>query len=252
MTAPSLILLNRGAPDPRVSRVIRGQVAVATTPGKVRRVRLRPADPPATESAVRAIERADLVVLGPGSWFSSVLPHVLVPDLFAALAATAARKVLVLNLGPEPGETAAVVREALRLGYRAVDTAAAYRNERGVGEAVRECPDYVFVTTKLWNADHGYDEALRAHDKSLERLGIERIDLYLIHAPWPWSAIGSDHRAGNIEVWKVFEELYSSGRARSGARKGSQAAWAASVVMSRKVVPTCMTLRPVSNFSAIA
>ncbi|KQU02988.1 hypothetical protein ASG56_19425 [Rhodococcus sp. Leaf7] len=91
--------------DPRVSRVIRGQVAVATTPGKVRRVRLLPVDPPATEQSVRAIERADLVVLGPGSWFSSVLPHVLVPDLAAALRRTDSRKVLVLNLGPEPGET---------------------------------------------------------------------------------------------------------------------------------------------------
>lgn len=91
--------------DPRVSRVIRGQVAVATTPGKVRRVRLRPADPPATDQALRAVDRADLVVLGPGSWFSSVLPHVLVPDLSAALRSTDATKVLVLNLAPEPGET---------------------------------------------------------------------------------------------------------------------------------------------------
>lgn len=91
--------------DPRVSRVIRGQVAVATTPGKVRRVRLRPEAPPATDQAVRAIRRADLVILGPGSWFSSVLPHVLVPDLAEALGSTHARKVLVLNLGPEPGET---------------------------------------------------------------------------------------------------------------------------------------------------
>lgn len=91
--------------DPRVSRVIRGQVAVATTPGKVRRVRLRPVDPPATELAVQAVEQADLAILGPGSWFSSVLPHVLVPELAAALRTTRARKVLVLNLGPEPGET---------------------------------------------------------------------------------------------------------------------------------------------------
>ena len=91
--------------DPRVSRVIRGQVAVATTPGKVRRVRLRPSDPPATEQAVTAVGAADLVVLGPGSWFSSVLPHVLVPELASALRTTEARKVLVLNLGPEPGET---------------------------------------------------------------------------------------------------------------------------------------------------
>ncbi|MCJ0902388.1 uridine diphosphate-N-acetylglucosamine-binding protein YvcK [Rhodococcus sp. ARC_M6] len=92
--------------DPRVSRCIRGQVAVATTPGKVRRVRLLPASPPASPEAVTAIGKADLVVLGPGSWFSSVIPHVLVPELVEALSATAARKVLVLNLAPEPGETA--------------------------------------------------------------------------------------------------------------------------------------------------
>ncbi|MFE4499884.1 uridine diphosphate-N-acetylglucosamine-binding protein YvcK [Rhodococcus sp. NPDC056743] len=92
--------------DPRVSRCIRGQVAVATTPGKVRRVRLLPASPPASPDAVDAIGRADLVVLGPGSWFSSVIPHVLVPELVEALSSTEARKVLVLNLAPEPGETA--------------------------------------------------------------------------------------------------------------------------------------------------
>ncbi|OBJ36854.1 hypothetical protein A5630_06050 [Mycolicibacterium mucogenicum] len=92
--------------DPRMSRVIRGQVAVATTPGKVRRVRLLPGDPPATRQAVDAIMSADLVVLGPGSWFSSVIPHVLVPQLLAALQATEARRALVLNLAAEPGETA--------------------------------------------------------------------------------------------------------------------------------------------------
>ena len=92
--------------DPRMSRVIRGQVAVATTPGKVRRVRLLPGNPPATRQAVDAIMAADLVVLGPGSWFTSVIPHVLVPDLVAALQATPARRALVLNLVAEPGETA--------------------------------------------------------------------------------------------------------------------------------------------------
>lgn len=91
--------------DPRVSRVIRGQVAVATTPGKVRRVRLIPTNPPATPQAIAAIESADLVVLGPGSWFSSVIPHVLVPQLLAALATCTAQKVLILNLAPELGET---------------------------------------------------------------------------------------------------------------------------------------------------
>lgn len=92
--------------DPRMSRVIRGQVAIATTVGKVRRVRLLPSDPPATRQAVDAIMSADLVVLGPGSWFTSVIPHVLVPELAAALSATPARRALVLNLAAEPGETA--------------------------------------------------------------------------------------------------------------------------------------------------
>jgi uncharacterized cofD-like protein len=87
-------------------RVISGQVAIATTVGQVRRVRLLPADPPATRQAVDAIMSADLVVLGPGSWFTSVIPHVLVPQLAAALQATTARRALVLNLVAEPGETA--------------------------------------------------------------------------------------------------------------------------------------------------
>lgn len=89
--------------DPRVSRCIRGQVAIATTPGKVRRVRLIPSDPPASPEATSAIEHADVVVLGPGSWFTSVIPHVLVPELREALVYTRARKVLVLNLAAEPG-----------------------------------------------------------------------------------------------------------------------------------------------------
>jgi uncharacterized cofD-like protein len=92
--------------DPRMFRAIRGQVAIATTPGKVRRVRLLPGDPPATRQAVDAIMSADLVVLGPGSWFTSVIPHVLVPGLADALQATSARRALVLNLVAEPGETA--------------------------------------------------------------------------------------------------------------------------------------------------
>jgi uncharacterized cofD-like protein len=92
--------------DPRMSRIIRGQVAVATTVGKVRRVRLLPSNPPATRQAIDAIMAADLVVLGPGSWFTSVIPHVLVPQLKEALQATAARRALVLNLVAEPGETA--------------------------------------------------------------------------------------------------------------------------------------------------
>ncbi|MFP5021391.1 gluconeogenesis factor YvcK family protein [Pseudonocardia phyllosphaerae] len=85
---------------------IRGQVAVASTPGRVRRVWLRPDEPPACDEAVRAVREADVVLLGPGSWFTSVLPHLLVPGLRDALLETAASLVVLLNLEPEPGETA--------------------------------------------------------------------------------------------------------------------------------------------------
>ena len=91
--------------DPRVIRLVRGQVAVATTPGSVRRVRLIPSHPPGGRDALNAIDSADVVTLGPGSWFSSVIPHLLVPDIVHALAATDALKVVVLNLTAEPGET---------------------------------------------------------------------------------------------------------------------------------------------------
>lgn len=86
-------------------RRIRGQVAVATTPGRVRSVELVPTDPPACPEACLAIAAADVVVLGPGSWFTSVIPHLLVPDLRVALEQSPARRVLALNLAPQPGET---------------------------------------------------------------------------------------------------------------------------------------------------
>jgi uncharacterized cofD-like protein len=91
------------APD-EVSTV-QGQVAVATTPGEVLEVSLEPADPKACPEATRAIGEADWVVLGPGSWYSSVIPHLLVPDLRAALAATPGNVVVTLNLEAQPGET---------------------------------------------------------------------------------------------------------------------------------------------------
>lgn len=92
--------------DEGAVRLIRGQVAVASTPGRVRRVWLRPERPAPCPDAVAAVRDADVVLLGPGSWFTSVLPHLLVPGLGEALTATAARRVVVLNLAPQPGETA--------------------------------------------------------------------------------------------------------------------------------------------------
>ena len=101
------------------------------------------------------------------------------------------------------------VLAALRLGYRHIDTAKLYGNEADVGAAVREgvVPrEEVFVTTKLWNADHGYDRALRAFDESLARLGLEYVDLYLIH----WPVAGR-----RIETWRALEKIAKDGRAWS-------------------------------------
>jgi len=92
-----------GKPDSLT--IVRGQVACATTTGRVRSIALIPADPPACPEAVQAIGEADWVVLGPGSWFTSVLPHLLVPELATALVGTRARRLVALNLAPQPGET---------------------------------------------------------------------------------------------------------------------------------------------------
>ncbi|MGH8889949.1 MAG: gluconeogenesis factor YvcK family protein [Acidothermaceae bacterium] len=92
--------------DPRAVRTVRGQVAVATAEGQITSVSLVPSEPPACPEAVAAVLDADWVVLGPGSWFSSVLPHLLVPDLADALVSTSARILVALNLAPQPGETA--------------------------------------------------------------------------------------------------------------------------------------------------
>jgi diketogulonate reductase-like aldo/keto reductase len=110
-----------------------------------------------------------------------------------------------------PDDTAAAVAHALRTGYRSIDTAAAYRNEAGVGEAVRSsglAREDVFVTTKLANDQHGHDTALRAFEGSLARLGFDYVDLYLIHWPIP-------SRNLYVETWQALTEIKADGRARS-------------------------------------
>jgi 2,5-diketo-D-gluconate reductase A len=97
-------------------------------------------------------------------------------------------------------ETPAAVNHALEAGYRHIDTARAYRNEREVGEAVRAWPDAVYVTTKVWNGDQGREEATRAFDASFERLGLDHVDLYLIHWPLPT-------RDRYVETWEALIEL---------------------------------------------
>jgi 2,5-diketo-D-gluconate reductase A len=107
-----------------------------------------------------------------------------------------------------PEDTAEAVRHALEVGYRHVDTAKAYENEAEVGEAVRAFGEHVYVTTKCFNSDHGHDEAKAAFDASYERLGLDHVDLYLIHWPVP-----SQDRY--VETWKAFIELSQTDRLRS-------------------------------------
>ena len=119
---------------------------------------------------------------------------------------------------PDGSEAYDAVRSALDAGYRHIDTALAYGNEESVGRAVRDSGvdrGEIFITTKLPAEIKDAEGARRAFEKSQRGLDLGVVDLYLIHAPWPWDAIGTDHREGNIEVWKVFEELYQGGRARS-------------------------------------
>jgi 2,5-diketo-D-gluconate reductase A len=108
-------------------------------------------------------------------------------------------------------QTTAAVADALEAGYRSIDTATAYGNERGVGRALTSSGlprEELFVTTKLWNADQGYDSTLKAFDTSLAQLGLDYLDLYLIH--WPAPALGRYQ-----DTWRALETLREQGRVRA-------------------------------------
>jgi diketogulonate reductase-like aldo/keto reductase len=110
---------------------------------------------------------------------------------------------------PRGAVTRAAVQAALDAGYRHVDTARIYGNETDVGAAIRESGvprERIFVTTKLWNDDQGYDSALRAFDASLGRLGLEYVDLYLLHWPVP---------RRRLDSWRALEKIFEEGRARA-------------------------------------
>jgi 2,5-diketo-D-gluconate reductase A len=110
-----------------------------------------------------------------------------------------------------PEETKQAVTEALRCGYRLIDTAQGYQNEEGVGAAIAESDvprDELFITTKLTNSEQGYDTTLTAFDGSMEKLGIDVLDLFLIH--WPQPMFDQ-----YVDTWRAFEKLLADGRVRS-------------------------------------
>ncbi|WP_329568948.1 aldo/keto reductase [Streptomyces sp. NBC_01361] len=108
-------------------------------------------------------------------------------------------------------EAEKAVATALEAGYRSIDTAAIYGNEEGTGKAIAAsgiAREKLFVTTKLWNADQGYDATLRAFDASLDKLGLDYLDLYLIHWPLP-------SKDSYVDTYKAFEKIYADGRAKA-------------------------------------
>lgn len=107
---------------------------------------------------------------------------------------------------------------ALKCGYRHIDTAHAYGNEASVGRAIKDSGlkrEEVFITTKLESHIKTYDETIAHFEESLKNLGVDYIDLYLIHAPWPWSNVGLDCTPGNIEAWKAMVKLYNEKKIRA-------------------------------------
>ncbi|MFD1412565.1 aldo/keto reductase [Oceanobacillus jeddahense] len=111
----------------------------------------------------------------------------------------------------ENQEAIPAVEHALKSGYRSIDTAKVYGNEAGVGQAIVNSGvprEEIFLTTKVWNADHGYEETLKAFDASLERLGTDYVDLYLIHWPTP-------EYDQYIDTYKALEKIYKDGKAKA-------------------------------------
>ncbi len=110
------------------------------------------------------------------------------------------------------------VLSALEVGYRHIDTALAYKNESGVGKAIKESGisrEEIFITSKLPAEVKGYNEALDAFNQSINNLKVEYLDLYLIHAPWPWFDMGGDYTQGNIDSWRAFCRLYEEKKIRA-------------------------------------
>ncbi|WP_100487302.1 aldo/keto reductase [Sporolactobacillus pectinivorans] len=119
---------------------------------------------------------------------------------------------------PAGNVTYDAVTHALELGYRHIDTAWAYHNEESVGKAIRDSGidrSEIFVTSKCPAEAKSYADAKKCFEETMENLDIDYLDLYLIHAPWPWAEWGADYSKENLEVWRLMEEAYQSGKVRA-------------------------------------
>ncbi|MFH5810616.1 aldo/keto reductase [Companilactobacillus sp. FL22-1] len=115
-------------------------------------------------------------------------------------------------------EARQAVKDALDAGYRHIDTALAYENEKEVGQGIRDSGlkrEDVFVTSKLPGQTKSYQGALDDFNTTMKNLDLDYLDLYLVHAPWPWNEIGANYDKENLEVWKAMEEIYQSGRVKT-------------------------------------
>lgn len=115
-------------------------------------------------------------------------------------------------------ETFEAVSKAIEIGYRHIDTASFYQNEAGVGKAVREsglARENFYVTSKLWNADRGYDNAKAAFEATIKEFGFEYLDLYLFHWPANYLQFGKEAKKINAETWRAFEDLYLEGKIKA-------------------------------------
>jgi len=131
-------------------------------------------------------------------------------------------KMPMLGLGTwqvkDGDETYNAVSEALRAGYRLIDTARAYGNEERVGKAIRDSDiprEEIFIVTKLPAEIKGFGDAWASFDRSCKLLGTDYIDLFLIHAPWPWDEMGKDCTEDNISSWMAFEDIYRTGKCKA-------------------------------------
>ncbi|WP_119327290.1 aldo/keto reductase [Companilactobacillus musae] len=110
------------------------------------------------------------------------------------------------------------VRDAIETGYRHIDTALVYENEKEVGQGIKDSGvkrENLFVTSKLPASTKTYDGALQDFETTMKNLDLDYLDLYLVHAPWPWDEIGANYDEGNVEVWRAMEKIYQSGRVKA-------------------------------------